>query len=265
VTSCAALRPRSTATAPRRALLAEAAKAAQTGDDTGAIERLAKATPDKEEAAGHYRLGLCHMAAGRLDEAIESFNKAVALDCLLAEAYMGLGRAWKAKGRPDLHRRYLKEAAMAYARKRRFRAARAAMAEAMAQGREKNPFLDAGASLLRKGKTRAAAAAFRQAELLDGTDVLAAVARACHFTADPRQTAREMAMHLAEARGSRDHVALLRRLLGPEISAGEGYTPPPSFLARRFPRLHEVWTVVRYTAKTLRNGRPLHHPLPLEI
>jgi tetratricopeptide (TPR) repeat protein len=63
------------------------------------------------EARTHYKAGLEHFSAGRTDDAIESYRKAIALDDAFAMAWnglaMALAKAGDLAGAVDAARRYI--------------------------------------------------------------------------------------------------------------------------------------------------------------
>ncbi len=242
--------------AARRAALVRVRQEADAGKAAKAAA-LARAVQPKEQARALYDQGLVHLAARRLDQAIAAFNRALALDALLAEAYIGLARAWKTKGRSDLHRTYLEQAAEVLARQRRFLEARKVLAEVMAANPgAANPFLEAAHKLLRKGLYEEAARLYLQAEstLPVGHSLHAHLARACHFTSDPQTAARCLAAALAAAKGKADPRDILTLILGAEPRTVETDGPDrPGLLP---PGLADAWNVVKFTCKAFSTGRP---------
>lgn len=242
--------------AARRAALARVRQEADAGKAAKAAA-LARAVQPKEQARTLYDQGLVHLAARRLDQAIAAFNRALALDALLAEAYIGLARAWKTKGRSDLHRTYLEQAAEVLARQRRYMEARKVLAEVLAANPgAANPFLEAAHKLLRKGLYEEAARLYLQAEstLPVGHSLHAHLARACHFTSDPQTAARCLAAALAAAKGKDDPRDILTLILGAEPRTVEADGPDrPGLLP---PGLADAWNVVKYTYKAFSTGRP---------
>lgn len=242
--------------AARRAALIRVRQEADAGKAAKAAA-LARAVQPKEQARALYDQGLVHLAARRLDQAIAAFNRALALDALLAEAYIGLARAWKTKGRSDLHRTYLEQAAEVLARQRRFLEARKVLAEVMAANPgAANPFLEAAHKLLRKGLYEEAARLYLQAEstLPVGHSLHAHLARACHFTSDPQTAARCLAAALAAAKGKADPRDILTLILGAEPRTVETDGPDrPGLLP---PGLADAWNVVKFTCKAFSTGRP---------
>ncbi|MEW5773839.1 MAG: response regulator [Thermodesulfobacteriota bacterium] len=254
--------------AARRAALARVRQEADAGKAEKAAAMAKAVAQPRDQARALYEQGLVHLAARRLDQAIAAFNRALALDGLLAEAYIGLARAWKNKGRPDLHRTYLQQAAEVFARQRRFLEARKVLAEVMAANpRAANPFLEAAHRLLRKGLYEEAARLYLQAEstLPVGHSLHAHLARACHFTPDPETAARCLAAALAAAKGKGDPRDILTLILGAEPRAVDDSAPDrPGILP---PGLQDAWNVVKFTYKAFSSGRPPQHAAlpPLDL
>lgn len=254
--------------AARRAALERVRQEADAGRAEKAAAMARAVAQPKDQARALYDQGLVHLAARRLDQAIAAFNRALALDGLLAEAYIGLARAWKNKGRPDLHRTYLQQAAEVFARQRRFMEARKVLAEVLAANpAAANPFLEAAHKLLRKGLFEEAARLYLQAEttLPVGHSLHAHLARACHFTPDPETTARCLAAALAAAKGKDDPRPILTLILGAEPRTVENDGPQrPGLLP---PGLADAWSVVKFTYKAFASGRPPQHAAlpPLDL
>lgn len=250
--------------AARRAALERVRREAAAGRAEKAAALARAAAQPRDQARALYDQGLVHLAARRLDAAIAAFNRALALDGLLAEAYIGLARAWRTKGRPDLHRTYLQQAAEVFARQRRFMEARKVLAEVLAANPgAANPFLEAAHKLLRKGLYEEAARLYLQAEttLPVGHSLHAHLARACHFTPDPETAARCLAAALAAAKGKDDPRPILTLILGAEPRAVADPAPDrPGLLP---PGLADAWNVVKFTCKAFAAGKlPQQSPLP---
>ncbi|MBF0480337.1 MAG: tetratricopeptide repeat protein [Desulfovibrionaceae bacterium] len=103
----------------RTGLLRRAGLAAESGE-------MAKAVGDYEavvsagDPMAYFEDGAGHFENGRFDQAIEAFNKAVKLNELFAEAYLGLSRSYAAKGLVNQARKYFGKAAHASLVDRRF-------------------------------------------------------------------------------------------------------------------------------------------------
>ena len=53
------------------------------------------------EAMAAYTEAIGHMAAGRLDEAVDAFRRSVDVDATFAMGYLGLGQAYDRQGKVD--------------------------------------------------------------------------------------------------------------------------------------------------------------------
>lgn len=223
-------------------------------------ERTLRREAEKNRPEHFYRRGLKHLALGLYDDAILSFTRAVSLQSLFAEAYVGLARAWKAKGRPDKFAAFMSKAAQAYAKLDRFHEAREMFIDVLKDnpGAE-NPFLELGFKMIKRGEFEDAARAYHQAEAFKpGTDIYRELARACHFTGNPLQSARNVAEHLAAQPDRPEASGVYERIMGgpwrpkkdPAAAPLEsGFTAPT--------RLHEFWLVVKFTWQVYRNGGAL--------
>ncbi|TXT25729.1 MAG: methyltransferase type 12 [Gallionellaceae bacterium] len=75
--------------------------ALQSGDKIAAAELIGKAIRVKPTSLMHYNLGLAFRAQGKLDEAIASYRRAIALQPGYAEAHFNLGNALQKQGKLD--------------------------------------------------------------------------------------------------------------------------------------------------------------------
>jgi DNA-binding NarL/FixJ family response regulator len=223
-------------------------------------ERLLEEEKKKERPETYYRLGCRHLSRRRWDEAILAFTRAISLQSLYAEAYVGLAKAWKAKGRPDKFAAYMSKAAQAYAALEKYHEAREVFSGVLRDnpGAE-NPFLEIGFKLIVRGDYENAAKTYHQAESFKaGTNVYRELARACHFTGDPRGAARGVAEALAGMPGRPEASGIFERIMGGPWRPKRTESNEPR--EPRFPvpdRLHELWLVVKFTWQVYRNGGPL--------
>jgi len=207
-----------------------------------------------------YRQGCLHLARRRFDAAIMDFTRAVTLQSLFAKAYVGLARAWKAKGRPDKYASYMQKAAQAYAALDEYHEARELFAGVLRENpNAENPFLEMGFKLLRRGDYEKAAKLYDQAEkFAGGVNIYRELARACHFTGDPCGTARCMAGVLAEMPDRPGASGIFQRIMGdpwrPQKAeprkawSGANLLPGP---------LYDLWLVVKFTWQVYHNDGPL--------
>jgi DNA-binding response OmpR family regulator len=211
-----------------------------------------QADPENEPRR-FYLLGCRHLARRRFDRAIYCFNRAVRLQELFAEAYVGLARAWKAKGRSDKYRLYMEKAARAYALLERFHEARELFVSVLRKNPEsENPFLDLGFALAGKRDFEGAASAYFQAlKFHPESNIYRHMARACLFTARPEDSAQKIAEALAQKPGMPEASGIFRRAMGAPCPPRKTDTQErQSFLPDR---LHEFWLVMKYVWKVYKS------------
>ena len=209
----------------------------------------------------YYKLGCRHLVNHRYNDAILAFTRAVSLQSHYAEAYVGLAKAWRAKGRPDKYASFITKAAQAYAALEQYHRARELFTGVLRENpKAENPFLEMGFKMLKKGDMENAARTYHYAESFKpGTNIYRELARACHFTGDPAGTARAISDALSEHPGRPEASGIFERIMGgpwrpartnPDNSS-TGTIPVPD-------RLHELWLVVKFTWQVYKNGGPLH-------
>jgi len=86
----------------------------ETQDYENALKVFEKLLEEGESAEVYYNIGYIKTARGEYGKAIEAFRKATQLDRLFAKAYEGMGRAYKALGRPKEAEACLSHAAEIY-------------------------------------------------------------------------------------------------------------------------------------------------------
>lgn len=248
--------------------LRQARREARQGRHQRAVRTLDRVVARREEAERLYAEGCEHLADGRFEQAIAAFGKAVAMNDLFAEAYIGMANAWEALGHPDKARACMRRAAEAYARASEMERARGILAQTLRDMPSSgNPFLDLGFSLVRSGEFRAAGKAYVLASRHGGTGEASfkAAARACLFTADPRRAARLLSEAVAEAHGGLHAYTVYKRIMGDVPRADAGATGVGRG-GEPMRAVNDVWAVVKYTAKAfLGGGPPPCEPLPLDF
>ncbi|WP_461208323.1 response regulator [Desulfocurvus sp. DL9XJH121] len=253
----------------RLAALRLAREEAELGRHERAISALDRAASKREEAERLYDEGCMHLAEERFEQAIAAFGKAVALNDLFAEAYIGMANAWTALERPDKARGCMRRAAEAHARASDMDRTRQALALALRDNPlAANPFLDLGFALVRQGEFKAAGQAYVLASRhgATGEDSFKAASRACLFTRDPKTAARRLSEAMAEADAALDALPVYKRIMG-DIPR----TPPTGHGRDRSAALgrpvNDIWAVVKFTAKAfLGGGPPPFEPLlPLDF
>ena len=252
--------------AARLAALALARGEAARGRHAEAARAFERAAPPHDEARGHYQAGCGHLAARRYEEAVREFSRAVAVNSLLAEAHVGLASAWKELGEPARAREAMRRAAQAFAMRDEMLRTRGEVARILREHPDtENPFVDLGFALVRGGDHAAAGRAYALAERYSPPGAVhAAMARACHFTADPEAAARALAGSMARATGRRNAGAVYKAVMGdaPRRTARPGEAQSPGWAPGP---MHDLWAVLKYTVKAYRRGGPLPGAAPLAL
>lgn len=200
-----------------RAALARAARAESAGDAEAAAQGFAAVARDPGQAPRLFEEGMAALAARNVDRAIAAFHRALALNALYVEAYLGLARAWYAKGSRTKYRLFMKQAAAACARARRFEELRDRFVELLAKDEAGfNPFLALGNELLTERRYTAAVALFRQARSLSpqNADISLGLAKAYHFLRRPELARRAVETALDQNDRSPEGQELYARLTG---------------------------------------------------
>lgn len=254
----------------RLAALRLARKEHEQGRHHKTVVTIKNVVDQREEADRHYSDGCQHLAEDRFDLAIACFGKAVALNNLFAEAYIGMANAWTALGREDKAASCMRRAADAYARASEIGHARETLARVLHDHPNAgNPFLDLGFSLVRQGEFEAAGQVYSLAtrHMPTGNAAYKAAARACLFTRAPKRSARLLAEAVAAAGGGLQASTVYKRIMGEvppskrmgEGLGGSGASSPTS-------PVNDIWAVVKYTAKAVWGGSlPPAEPIPLEL
>ncbi len=210
-------------------------------------------TVAKPKAQECYEQGMAHLEARDYAAAIAAFNRAVRLNVLYAEAYMGLSHAWRGKGDQRKARKYMMMAGEAYARLEAFADARSVFSQLSQEWPDMpNLLLGTAGALVRQGNYRAAAMAYVEGyKLTPDADISTQVARACHFTDKPEEAAVALCRAM-EKGGERDMAQrLYRRIIAiPERRPAPARKP----LLAQFPMLNELVAVARYTMRAYKDG-----------
>ncbi len=217
--------------------------------------------------------GAGHLLKKNWDAAIEAFSLCLRYERLEADACMGMAEAWHGKGNVRKSGEYLQRAGTLYVRARRWAEAREAFTRLLADspsdgsGDESgafNPLLLEAAALLRKGDTDTAARALIEAYSLPRAEDIDMrhLARASQFTDSPERSIQDLCSAVARE-GAPDLAERLRqRLVGNfgeparNAAAPDGLgladraaAPRTSGFLRRFPLLHDVISVAKFTAQ----------------
>lgn len=174
--------------AAERAALARAASKEAAGDASGAERAFAALAKAPDDAPRLFEEGMAALAVRDVERAILAFHKALSINTLYVEAHLGLARAWLAKGSTRQYRHYMKQAASACARARRFVELRDQFVSLLAADEAGfNPFLALGHELLGERHYTAAVSLFRLALELapKNADAYVGLSKAYHFLRRP--------------------------------------------------------------------------------
>lgn len=224
--------------AAEKAALARAAAREAAGDAAGAQAGYAAVAARPDTAPRFFEEGMAALAARDIERAILAFHKALAVNKLFVEAYLGLARAWKAKGNLRQYRQYMKEAASACARANRFTELRDQFLDLLGHDAANfNPFLALGNELVRDHHYTAAIVLFRHALELapKNADIYLGLSRAYHFLRRPDLARR--AVHKSQRLSGHDENGrpLRRGLATAEQSTG---LPTMAEAAGQAPTVH---------------------------
>ena len=200
--------------AAEKAALARAAAREADGDTDAAVSAYATVAEAGNGAPRHFEEGMTALAMRDIERAILAFHKALALNALYVEAHLGLARAWLAKGSTRQYRYYMKQAASACARTRRFVELRDQFVTLLAADEAGfNPFLALGNELLRERHYTAAVSIFRHALELapKNADIYVGLSKAYHFLRRPDLARRAADKGLALNERSDEARAIRRR------------------------------------------------------
>ena len=151
--------------------LQEAKDMVGRGDFDEAIEAFEELISCQDEAQKYYDMGCQFMAQTKYGKAIVSFKKAVKINDLFIDAYMGLAQAYKGRGNLDSFKKYLKKAADVHAQFDHLEETKALFIEILKyESDTPNPFNTLGVNLRKQGDYPGAIHAYRQALELTPTD-----------------------------------------------------------------------------------------------
>lgn len=152
--------------------LASAQDLVEQGSFDEAIEEFEEILTLQDEAQKFYDMGCDYLLKQKYGKAIISFNKAIKLNDLFAEAYQGLAEAYKGKGNPDKAKDFLQKAAEIHAQFDRMEEAKSLFIEVLKYDTQApNPYNTLGVKLRRAGDYPGAIHAYRRAiELTPGDE-----------------------------------------------------------------------------------------------
>lgn len=134
------------------------------GDFDDAIEEFEEILSLQDEAQKYYDMGCDYLIRQKYGKAIISFNKALKINDLFAEAYQGLAEAYKGKGNLDRYKGYLQKAAEVHAQFDRLEQAKSLFIEILKHDtKAPNPYNTLGVRLRRAGDYPGAVRAYRRA------------------------------------------------------------------------------------------------------
>lgn len=164
--------------------LATANSLVEQGRFDDAIEEFTEIVEEENEAAKYFNMGMDYLHRQKFGKAIVSFNKAVAINSMYAEAYKGLAKAYQGKGDTEQYRNFLDKAAEVLAVQDRLDELKEVFAEILEADPEAvNPYNSLGINLRRKGDYIGALHAYNQALFLTPNDenLRYNIAKACIF------------------------------------------------------------------------------------
>ncbi|UZP69018.1 tetratricopeptide repeat protein [Desulfovibrio mangrovi] len=136
-----------------------------------AIEEFEEILALHEEAQQYYDMGCRYLLKQKYGKAIVSFNKALKINELFAEAYQGLAEAFRGKGDMEQYKRFLKRAADTYAQFDRLEEVKELFIDILkVDSTAANPFNTLGVKLRRNGDLQGAVRAYLQALEISPSD-----------------------------------------------------------------------------------------------
>lgn len=211
--------------AAEQAALARAVRKEAAGDAAGAERAFAAVANAPDDAPRLFEEGMAALAVRDVERAILAFHKALAVNKLYVEAHLGLARAWLAKGSTRQYRHYMKQAASACARERRFVELRDQFVTLLAADEAGfNPFLALGHELLGERHYTAAVSLYRLALELapKNADAYVGLSKAYHFLRRPDLAERAVRKGLTLNERHLEARAIHRRLTGVRDEAVPG-------------------------------------------
>ncbi|GFK95039.1 Chemotaxis protein CheY [Fundidesulfovibrio magnetotacticus] len=145
-------------------MLQSAQDALRRQDFDAAISEFEEMVSEENEALKYFNLGMDYLREKKYGKAILSFNKAVALNELYAEAHRGLAYAHKGKGDDSAYQEHLRRAADLFALQDKLAELKEVFVEILRDDPEAvNPYNTLGVKLRRSGDYLGALHAYNQA------------------------------------------------------------------------------------------------------
>lgn len=144
--------------------LKNAAEMVEQGNFDEAIEEFEEVLSMQDEAQKYYDMGYGFLEKEKYGKAIIAFNKALKLNDLFAEAYLGLAQAYKGKGNTEQYKIQLQKAAETHAQFDRMEKTKEIFIEIIKEDKHApNPYNTLGVRLRRIGDYPGAVHAYERA------------------------------------------------------------------------------------------------------
>jgi len=154
-----------------QARLEKGMQLAWTGHHGEAVQELTLAVSQENDALAWFNKGLEHLRKQEFGQAIQCFNKSLAMNTLFAEAYRGLAHAYKGLGDMERHMENLKKAADILAMQDKLQELKELYVEILGHDPEAvNPYNTLGVRLRRSGDLSGALHAYTRALSLTPSD-----------------------------------------------------------------------------------------------
>lgn len=225
-----------------------------------ALKQYVPDEPPPAPGVEEYEHGLTALGYGHAEEAIRCFRAALAKDNTMADAYVGVAKAWRLQGRPDRYREWLQKGAEMY-----LQAGRASEAQATYElllkidPNAKDPFSSLASTYIRQKKYKAAARLLTMAFPSDLTphQLYNQVARDCYFTDNPQLVAHLLCREMAKIGGAHQAKKIMAQVSGPRPTPEleVRYTQEPQKeRGGRLSLLRDVLAVAKYTYQVYKDG-----------
>lgn len=258
--------------AARLAAMHKAKEETRRGALEQARKQFQKATPTVNEAEVHYTKAMEELGAGRYAQAIKGFSRALSSNVLYVEAHLGMASAYSGQGHDSKARKCLHRAAKAYAQREKQAELKALVIRILDREHAvANPFMDLGFELVRQGDFDSAASVYALGAkyLPSKQEVNASAARACMFTTDPLDSAKQLSGAMRTSGSGLNAHGVIVRIMGDlkvTTNSKAYYKDAPVVEAGSDSILNDLWTVAKYTCKAYFTGQPSKsEPLSLDL
>lgn len=205
--------------------LEDAKRMLESGNYEDAIEEFEEIVAMRDEARKYYDLGCQYLVRQKYGKAIVSFNKAIKINDLFAEAYQGLAEAHKGKGDLDQYKFYLTRSAEVYAEFDKMEKVKELFIEILKHDtRAPNPFNTLGVKLRKQGDYDGALNAYTQALELTPHDenIHFNMAKALYFMSRKEEASEKCAIALSMNPDFTEARKLYRQIKGKDWSGPRG-------------------------------------------